>query len=219
MIQRGLTPKALLLLDNAPAHPDSSVLVSRDKSITAMFLPPNTTALIQPMDQGVLEALKRRYRRSVLQKILLEDEAGQFVIQCIKNIDIKDVVYMSAAAWDDIPALTLTRSWNKLLARETVAESDQQPEDMIVDTHEESIEALAKKIDPSLSDEDITNWMQQDSSDPGYQLMSDDEIIQQVTDPSPEEGADMDDDEDSAEQTTTISSGQAAEMLEQCLKW
>ena len=116
LIQRGLTPKALLLLDNAPAHPDCTVLVSQDKAIEGMFLPPNTTALIQSMDQGVLEALKRRYRSSVLQKILLQDQAGQSIIECIKSINIKDVVYMSAAAWDDIPAVTLTKSWNKLLA-------------------------------------------------------------------------------------------------------
>ena len=218
LIQRGLTPKALLLLDNAPAHPDSSVLVSHDKAITAMFLPPNTTALIQPMDQGVLEALKRRYRRSMLQKILIEDEAGQSVIQCIKNINIKDVVYMSAAEWDDIPILTLARSWNKLLASEKATESDQTMEGMDTD-HEESVEALAKKLDHNLSDEDIINWMQEDSRDPGYQLLTDDEIIQQVTNPSAEESADMDDDEDQAEPTTTISCGQAADMLEQCLKW
>ena len=51
------TKKALLLLDNAPSHPDSSSLTNG--SIVAMFLPPNTTPLIQPMDQGVLESLKR----------------------------------------------------------------------------------------------------------------------------------------------------------------
>ena len=80
LIQRGLTPKALLLLDNAPAHPDCSVLVSHDKAIKAMFLPPNTTALIRPMEQGVLEELKRRYRRSILQKFLLQDQTDQSVI-------------------------------------------------------------------------------------------------------------------------------------------
>ena len=36
--------KVLFLLDSAPAHPDESVLQSSDKSIEAMFLPPNTTA-------------------------------------------------------------------------------------------------------------------------------------------------------------------------------
>ena len=64
----GLTVKALLLLDNAPSHPDETVLQSSDKCIKAMFLPPNTTALIQPMDQGVLESLKRRCRKSLLRK-------------------------------------------------------------------------------------------------------------------------------------------------------
>ena len=33
--------KALLILDNAPAHPSESVLVSDDGHIRVMFLPPN----------------------------------------------------------------------------------------------------------------------------------------------------------------------------------
>ena len=48
--QMGLLVKVLLLLDNAPSHPNESVLQSSDACIKAMFLPPNTTALIQPMD-------------------------------------------------------------------------------------------------------------------------------------------------------------------------
>jgi hypothetical protein len=59
-----LPVKALLLLDNAPAHPEVSTLVSKDGKIKCMFLPPNTTATIQPMDQGVLEAMKRHYRKA-----------------------------------------------------------------------------------------------------------------------------------------------------------
>ena len=50
--------------------------------------------------------------------LLLDDEASQSIIHCIKNINIKDVVYMSAATWDGVPALILARSWNKLLASE-----------------------------------------------------------------------------------------------------
>ena len=42
------SPKALLLIDNYSTHPDE--LSSRDGSVTCMFLPPNTTSLIQPMD-------------------------------------------------------------------------------------------------------------------------------------------------------------------------
>ena len=71
---KGLPPKALLLLDNAPSHPDSSLLQSSDGSIKCIYLPPNTTSLCQPMDQGVLENLKRRYKRLLLEKLLLSME-------------------------------------------------------------------------------------------------------------------------------------------------
>ena len=61
--------------------------------------------------------------------------------------------------------------------------------------------------------------MKEDSSDPGYQLLTDEEIIQQVLNPSVEEDTYMEDDEDQDESTTTVSSGQAANMLEKCLEW
>ena len=46
--------KNVLVLVNCPAHPNAEDLVSDDGKITALFLPPNVTSLIQPMDQGVL---------------------------------------------------------------------------------------------------------------------------------------------------------------------
>jgi hypothetical protein len=36
------------------AHPSADVLISKDGKIKAMFLPKNTTALIQTIDQGIL---------------------------------------------------------------------------------------------------------------------------------------------------------------------
>ena len=62
------SPKALLLMDNCSAHPEQ--LKTRDGSVTCMFLPPNTTSLIQPMDQGVLQAMKNRYNRKLLQEVI-----------------------------------------------------------------------------------------------------------------------------------------------------
>ena len=73
----------------------------------------------------------------MLQKLLLQEEAGKSVIECIKGINMKDVVYMSAAAWDDIPSLNLTRSWNKLLDGEKGTEKPQDG-----DADQESVEAL-----------------------------------------------------------------------------
>jgi len=37
------------------------------------FLPANTISLIQPTDQGMIENMKRRYRKELLKKLLLAD--------------------------------------------------------------------------------------------------------------------------------------------------
>ena len=57
------TPQAVLLLDNCSAHPDEEEL---DGKIYEHFLPPNVTSLIRPMDQGILEAIKKRYKKKLL---------------------------------------------------------------------------------------------------------------------------------------------------------
>ncbi|XP_046685292.1 jerky protein homolog-like [Homalodisca vitripennis] len=53
--ENGLPDRALLLIDNAPSHPDDLELVIGD--IKAIFLPPNVTSIIQPMDQFVEEVV------------------------------------------------------------------------------------------------------------------------------------------------------------------
>jgi hypothetical protein len=54
LCSKKLEVKALLLLDHCPAQAPADVLKSKDVKIKAMFLPKNTTALIQPMDQGIV---------------------------------------------------------------------------------------------------------------------------------------------------------------------
>ena len=124
LIKRGLLPKAILFLYNAPAHPDATTLTSSDKLIKAIFLPANTTAPIQPMDQGVLEDMKRRYKKSLLRSLLMADNDGKSMIEFVKKINIKDVIYLVADAWDDIPSLTITKSWNKVLHSSHLSESE-----------------------------------------------------------------------------------------------
>ena len=54
--------KILLLVDNCMAHSKVSTL----KNIQLEFLPPNTTSLIQPMDQGIIKNLKIFYRKEIV---------------------------------------------------------------------------------------------------------------------------------------------------------
>ena len=97
LTERGKEPRALLVLDNCSAHPDQDVLISCDGQVKAVFLPPNVTSLIQPMDQGVLESLKRRYRKSLLRDILLSDEDLD-IVKFLKAVNLRIVVEKAATA-------------------------------------------------------------------------------------------------------------------------
>ncbi len=152
--QKGIhSKKALLLLDNAPSHPDAEELTC-DK-ICAKFLPANTTSLIQPMDQGVLESLKRRHKKLLLRKFLEEDEHAISMFAALKGINMKHVVYMSAEAWDDVPSTTLLKSWNKLLRR--TEEITQETDDLESSTTE--LQPFLTKLGCDTSEEEVRRWL------------------------------------------------------------
>lgn len=56
--EKGLPAKAVLFIDNAPTHPQEDEVKSGN--IFCKFLPPNATSITPSMDQGPIEALKRR---------------------------------------------------------------------------------------------------------------------------------------------------------------
>ena len=212
--ENGLPCKALLLLDNAPTHPNSDTIISRDSTIKSIFLPPNTTSLIQPLDQGVLVALKKRYRKLLLRKLLMV-EAETPMLTFLKSIDMKDAVYMAAMAWDDIPSSTLRKSWCKLLGE---SEPELSSEHNSLQTDIEEFQEAFRELDHDISQEEVAEWLNSDQNDQGYQLLSDSEIMQQVTGSGNE--LESDEDEDCVTEVGGgPSNSQAAEMLEKCLTW
>ena len=83
--ENGLPLRALLLIDNAPSHPSEMQLVSGD--IKAIFLPPNVTSILQPMDQGVLQNIKLNYRKMLLRTLIEEQDCS--VIENLKKSNHK----------------------------------------------------------------------------------------------------------------------------------
>jgi hypothetical protein len=104
---KGIEEKVLLLVDNAPSHPLSAALRSEDGKVTTLFLPANTTSLIQPMDQSVLDPLKKRYKRKLLSHIIMENESPDLSVpDILKKVSLKDVVYWISASWNDFQSRT-----------------------------------------------------------------------------------------------------------------
>lgn len=175
----GVPYKVLLLLDNAPpSHPASSVLRSADGCVTTLFLPPNTTSLIQPMDQGILEACKKRYKRKLLWHVLSENESGDVTVpQILKQVNVKHVVYWTAESWEEASSSSLSKAWKKLLPDLGSKSGDGE-------AHPPSTEVASANYDEAdlagqfKEDEDmVTEWLASDAGDPGHQILTEDEIV------------------------------------------
>lgn len=89
--------------------------------IFVMFMPPNVTPLIQPMDQNVLGLTKLFYRNSLLSSIITGDDA---VGEALKKITLRDAVIHLVAAWEKLSPQIIAKCWHNILAN-----TDQEPVD------------------------------------------------------------------------------------------
>lgn len=196
--ERELPQKALLLIDNAPSHPDEEVLCSGD--IKAIFLPPNVTSLIQPMDQGVIEALKKSYRRKMLTYMLGEESQEQQLEELLKKINIKDAIYWLADAWSEIKIETLKNSWKKIISSEQtdVTVYEDRPTDNELTT-------LVQKIPgcENSTEQEIQEWLDSDEKEE----ITDDEIIKMVDHQATSNADSGEEDEGNQQQKVTHSDG------------
>src|SRR5215469_1845088 len=76
-----LKQKIVLLVDNCTAHTNNSLL----KNIKVIFLPANTTSLIQPCDKGNIRAFKAHYCREMRARVTAElddiqDQSGESAV-------------------------------------------------------------------------------------------------------------------------------------------
>jgi len=202
---KGLSKKAVLFLDNAPTHPSSEILKTPDGSIKCIFLPANTTSVLQPMDQGVLENLKRRYKRALLEKLLLALEDGT-PQQFVKDLNIKDCIYMIAKAWNDIREQSLARSFNKLLLP-----SGPPPEDPTQDA-QDVVDVGSAEL--ALSAIEVEEWLNSDRNI--TEELTTEEIIELVDGQS---DVDTSDDETEDLHPSIITHKAAVDSFDVCIQY
>lgn len=105
--QKNLDFKALLIIDNAPGHP-----YLEHPNVKIVFLPPNTTCLIQPLDQGIISTFKYYYIKITYQHILDKLENGALTVPEVwKKFSILDCIHNVSRAVSQITPHTLNSSW------------------------------------------------------------------------------------------------------------
>ncbi|KAM4652081.1 uncharacterized protein O3C94_014419 [Discoglossus pictus] len=97
--------------DNAPGHPD--VAEFKTDGVEVLYMPPNTTSIIKPLDQGVIRAFKAYYTRYSLERIVQateQDPAVEKVINIWKDYIIANAISDVERAVKAVKAETVN-SW------------------------------------------------------------------------------------------------------------
>ena len=176
--------KALLVLDNAPAHPSVEDLWDISNKVRVMYLPVNCTSIVQPMDQGVIASVKRFYRRRFLRETMAvleeegdeeEDKRGERTLANLRNYTLFNCVHNWAGAWNAIPVKTLEHAWNPLLKEaDPTADFEGFDENVVTEFHTRLMNAGERHV----TAEDVRVWLGEDAGDPGSQLLSEQEIVE-----------------------------------------
>ncbi|GBO30076.1 hypothetical protein AVEN_273625-1 [Araneus ventricosus] len=88
----------LLVLDYANCHKHQTVL----KNVKLLFLAPNMTFKLQPLDHGIIKWFKLEYRRYVLQSIIARMDESANVSELAEKITVADAVEWFKSAWRDL---------------------------------------------------------------------------------------------------------------------
>ena len=189
--KRGLPAKAVLLVDNAAVHDKI-----QQGDIRVEFLPPNTTALIQSMDQGPIAALKKRYMTNFLLHVMSRDEHETAKAK-IKCRTIKDAITMIGSCWAKLSEQTLRNAWKNLLQEHAENVQLEILEDELV-RDDLNTGSAGDNPDLDLLDDfeaEISSWEEVNELVETYHVPTVEEIIHNVA-----VGTDMDDSESEDEQ-------------------
>lgn len=90
--------RILLFIDNCTAHNNPPHL----SHVAVEFLPPNTTSILQPLDQGVIKVFKSFYRTEIVQQLLdsLEENVDH-------KISLLSAMYIADKSWKKVSEKTI----------------------------------------------------------------------------------------------------------------
>lgn len=162
--------KCLLVLDNAPAHPPGleENLHSDFSFIKVCYLPPNTTPLLQPMDQQVIANFKKLYTKQLFRRCFEVTESTQLTLREFWKVhfDIVQGLKIVEKAWNEVSKQTLKSSWKMLWPGvEANQDAEDSQEEIILDPTSEGdvteIVSLGMAMGLVVDEADIDNLIEE----------------------------------------------------------
>ena len=78
----------LLFMDNATSHPNLKL-----SNTQLIFLPPRTTSELQPLDQGIIYAVKLQYRKRFLKRLICQMDSADSLTDLVSGITFLDAIF------------------------------------------------------------------------------------------------------------------------------
>ena len=101
-----------LLLDNAGCHPEE--LKGKYSNIKLIFLPPNTTSKLQPLDVGIIQNFKVHYRTLLLRYVLSKiDQTTYTAADISKSVNVLKAIRWVAEGWGSVKRETIVKCFKK----------------------------------------------------------------------------------------------------------
>ena len=116
----------LLFLDNAGCYPPE-LLKDKFSNIKIVFLPPNTTSKIQPLDLGVISNFKVHYRRLLLQYVLAKIDTANTATEVTKSVNILTALRWVALVWREVKATTIQKQAGIRFDVHAIVSDDEDP--------------------------------------------------------------------------------------------
>ncbi|CAB4402409.1 unnamed protein product [Rhizophagus irregularis] len=80
-------------------------------NIELVYLPPNTTAHLQPMDAGIIHSFKAKYKQEFCRHLIRQFDSG---VDHVKNkLNIKEAIDYIAELWNNVTPTTIQNCWIK----------------------------------------------------------------------------------------------------------
>ena len=181
--------KIALLIDNCTAHPSVFDLTN----VQLVFLPPNTTSVLQPMDQGVIRSLKAHYWGRVVRRLCRALDKTK----TLPKISILQAMKILVYSWEAVSAQTIVNCFRKAgITSEAQNAAITDADDPFSDL-KENLQQL-HDIDPDMVPESVTPESLIDVDNEVLTtapVIADDDILRSVT-TNQQEQSDKDDDND-----------------------
>ncbi|XP_043826921.1 tigger transposable element-derived protein 1-like [Dromiciops gliroides] len=214
--KKNLAFKILIIIDNAPSHP--LTIAELNPNVKFIFLPPETTSLIQPLGQGAIALFKAYYLRRTFKMLLAATggENAETVLEFWKRFNIKVAIDIIVEAWNDVTKECLHRVWKKMLPDLIHDFKGFEPSEQLKKIKASCVD-LAKQVGfEGVKKEDVDELLESPPDHPSAQDM------QQLAADGPVEAEDEEDDDGQKAAPRQLDTPQLSDVLgviEKQLQW